>query len=435
MALGGGSFTTQNKVLPGAYINFVSAASANATLSDRGIATMPLELDWGPENEVFTVTGEDFKRKSEEIFGYAYNNEKLKGLRDLFRNARILYAYRINSGGVKAANEYATAKYSGVRGNDLKIVIQESADNDTLFDVSTYLETTRIDLQTVQSAAELADNAFVTFKTDSELIITAAAPLTGGTNGTVDGTAYQTYADHIESYSYNTMGIVTTDEKVKKLFIAFNKRLRDDLGIKFQLVIHKEPADYMGVINVKNKVTDTGCSEASLVYWVTGAECSCPVNKSCQNKQYDGEFSVDTKLTQTDLVNAIKNGEFVLHSVNSDVRVLSDINSMVTITETSGDIFKDNQTIRVIDQLANDDAVLFNTKYLGAVPNDESGRISLWSDLVKIRTELQELGAIENFSDSDVTIEQGESKKAVVVTSAVEIVNAMDKLYMMVTVA
>ncbi len=32
MALGGGSFTTQNKELPGAYINFVSMASASTTL-------------------------------------------------------------------------------------------------------------------------------------------------------------------------------------------------------------------------------------------------------------------------------------------------------------------------------------------------------------------------------------------------------------------
>ena len=53
MALGGGTFTVQNKELPGAYINFVSAASASATLSERGIATMPLELDWGVCGEVF----------------------------------------------------------------------------------------------------------------------------------------------------------------------------------------------------------------------------------------------------------------------------------------------------------------------------------------------------------------------------------------------
>ena len=53
MALGGGSFITQNKVLPGAYINFVSVASASATLSDRGVVTMPLELDWGVEGQIF----------------------------------------------------------------------------------------------------------------------------------------------------------------------------------------------------------------------------------------------------------------------------------------------------------------------------------------------------------------------------------------------
>ena len=60
MALGGGNFLTQNKILPGSYINFVSVSAATAVLSDRGICTMPLELDWGPDEEVFTVTNEDF---------------------------------------------------------------------------------------------------------------------------------------------------------------------------------------------------------------------------------------------------------------------------------------------------------------------------------------------------------------------------------------
>ena len=52
MALGGGTYLVQNKLLPGAYINFVSASRASATLSDRGTATFPLSLDWGPEGEV-----------------------------------------------------------------------------------------------------------------------------------------------------------------------------------------------------------------------------------------------------------------------------------------------------------------------------------------------------------------------------------------------
>ena len=46
MALGGGTWVTQNKVLPGYYSNFISLANASAKLSDRGFCTMPLVLDW-----------------------------------------------------------------------------------------------------------------------------------------------------------------------------------------------------------------------------------------------------------------------------------------------------------------------------------------------------------------------------------------------------
>ena len=199
--------------------------------------------------------------------------------------------------------------------------------------------------------------------------------------------------------------------------------------------IHDLAADYMGVISVKNKVTDSDSSEASLVYWVTGIEAGCEVNKSCQNKKYDGAFTVNTDYTQTQLKELKKGGFFVLHKVNQDVRVLEDINTLVTTTDTCGDVFKDNQTIRVIDQLGNDVAVLFNTKYLGVVPNNASGRTSLWSDLVKLCSQLQTLGAIENFADSDITVAQGDSKKSVVVDTAITVVNTMSQLYMTVTVA
>ena len=436
MALGGGTFVTQNKELPGAYINFVSAAAASATLSDRGIATMPLELDWGIDGEIFEVTNADFQKNSMKIFGYDYTHEKLKGLRDLFLNTQTLYAYKLTSGGEKASNEFAEARYTGVRGNDLKITIQQNVDDDSMFDVKTVLDTAIVDEQTVSAAGDLIDNEYVKFKTSATLAVTAATPLSGGTNGEVDGATYQAYLDKIESYTYNTMGVVVTDDTTKGLFNSFVKRLRDEMGIKFQLVLYNyQKADYYGTISVKNKVTDAGWSEAALVYWVTGASAGCEVNRSNQNKLYDGEFSIDAGYTQTELKKAIEAGEFTLHKVGSDVRVLEDINTMVTTSDTQGDIFKDNQTVRVMDQIANDIAVLFNTKYLGVVPNDAAGRISLWSDIVKHHEQLQEIRAIENFSDSDVVVEQGNTKKSVVVTDAVTVVNAMSKLYMTVTVA
>lgn len=434
MALGGGTFTAQNKTIPGTYINFVSAAAASAAISDRGVATMPLELDWGIEGRVFEVSNEEYQKNSMKIFGYSVDNAKMKGLNDLFIGAKTLYAYRLNSGGTKASNEYAEALYSGVRGNDIMIVIQDNADQTGMHDVITYLGTVKVDEQTVGNVEQLTANDYVRFK-DTELSTTAGTPLSGGTNGTVDGSAHQSYINKIEPYSFNTMGVVTADSGTKKLYAAFVKRMRDEVGVKFQLVLHDCAADYMGVINVKNKVTDDGWAESSLVYWVTGAQCSCAVNKSCQNKKYDGAFTVDTEYTQNDLKAAINKGEFVLHNVSGDVRVLEDINSMVTESDTQGAVFKDNQTVRVIDQIGNDDALLFNTKYLGVVPNNASGRISLWSDLVKIRQQLQELGAIEEFTDKDVTVEQGDSKKTVVVNGSIQVVNAMSKVYMTITVA
>ncbi len=426
----------QNKELPGAYINFVSKTAASASLSDRGIATMPLEMDWGIAGEIFEVTSGDFQKNSMEIFGYEYTSDKLKGLRDLFLNARTLYAYRLNGGGAKASNDLAEARYPGIRGNDLRISIQANADDESLFDVRTMLGMAVVDEQTVSSWEELTENQYVRWKAGVTLEATAGTPLTGGSNGEVSGADHQAYLDRAESCSFNTMGAAVTDDVTRALYAAYNRRLRDEMGMKFQLVLYDyAKADYLGVTSVNNKVLDEDWGEASLVYWVTGALAGCEVNRSCQNKIYSGDFTVDTPYTQNQLRDAIRAGKFTFHKVGTDVRVLEDINTMVTVSDTRGDIFKDNQTIRVMDQIGNDIAVLFNTKYLGVVPNDAAGRISLWSDIVKHHEQLQDIRAIEDFSDDDVKVDQGNTKKSVVVTDSVTVVNAMGKLYMTVTVA
>ena len=434
MALGGGTFITQNKVLPGAYINFVSAAMASATLSDRGYAALGIELNWGAESKVITVTSEDLIKNSLKIFGYGYDAAALKPLRDLFKNAKTAYLYRLNSGGTKASNTYAEALYGGTRGNDLKIVVAVNVDDATKWDVSTYLDSTLVDTQTVASAAGLVNNDFVKFDTTATLAATAGLALTGGTNGTVTGTSHQNFLDAIESYSFNAIGYVGTDATTKGLYAAFTSRMRDEVGKKFQCVLHNHAGDYEGVVNVNNTVSD-GATTADVVYWTLGLIAGLAVNKSGTNKKYDGEYTIDTNYTQSQLEAAINAGKFTFHQVDDDVRVLMDINSFVTTTDTKGDVFKDNQTIRVIDQIANDIAVLFNTKYLGAVPNDNAGRISLWSDIVKHHQQLNDIRAIENFDENDVTVDQGNSKKAVVVSDAITVVNAMTQLYMTVTVA
>lgn len=433
MALGGGTFTSMNKKLPGSYINFISASNASSALSDRGIAAMAFNLDWGKDDEVFTVSIDDFQKNAQVIFGYDYSHPKLKGLRDLFLNIRTLHAFKLNSNGVKASNTFATAKCAGVRGNDLKIVIQKNVDDTTKFDVMTFLGTIKVDTQTVTKASELIDNEYVSFKTSATLAVTASTPLSGGTNGDeITSANHQAFLNKIESYSFNTIGVVSEDKAINQLYSQFAKRMRNEYGVKFQSVTWNNASDDESNINVKNEiVVEDGFNKASAVYWTTGVQAGCEINESCQNTVYDGEFKIKTDYTQAELELAIDNGEFVFHKVADDVRVLDDINSLVTTTDEKGDIFKSNQTIRVIDNIGNNIATLFNTKYLGKIPNDASGRVSLWSDVVNIFNELNTIRAIENFDSENVVVEIGNSKKDVVVTvNEIEIVGVMGKLYM-----
>lgn len=438
MSLGGGNFTVQNKVLPGAYINVVSAAAVGAEAQERGYAAMALPLNWGADNKIITITAEDFLRNSRKILGYAYTAEEMKGLRDLFRNASVLYLYKLTSGGEKASCDLAEALCCGTRGNDLRITVTNNVDVSGAFDVCTYLDSVLVDTQTVKKASELTDNDFVTFKESASLTATAGMNLTGGTNGTVTGESHQAFLDKIESFTnVNAIGAVTTDKTIKTLYTAFTKRLRDGVGVKFQTVLYNSPSDYEGVVNVKNKVLNIGEteSEAALVYWTTGVIASCAVNTSNTNKAYDGEYEVEATYTQTELEQAIKAGEFTLHQVGSDIRVLKDINSLVTTTADKGEIFKSNQAIRVVDQIATDIARIFNNKYLGVAPNDADGRTGLWNDIVNHHQNLLRIRAIENFESKDVTVEQGETKQSVVISDSITVVNAMEQLYMTVTVS
>ncbi|HBE9820294.1 TPA: phage tail sheath family protein, partial [Clostridioides difficile] len=430
MALGGGTFVTQNKVLPGAYINFVSATRATSSLSDRGIVAMPLELDWGIDEEIFTVTSDDFEKYSTKYFGYDYTHEKLKGLRDLFKNIRLGYFYKLNKG-VKASCSIATAKYSGTRGNDLKVIVTTNIDDNTKFDVVTLLDNKKVDTQIAKVITDLQDNDYITWKKDTTLEASAGLVFTGGTNGeSVTGAEYQAFLDKIESYSFNALGSLATTAEIKSLFVEFTKRMRDKVGAKFQTVLYKKnDADYEGVVSVENKVKDTGLLESSLVYWTTGAIAGCDINKSNTNKKYDGEFDVDVNYTQIQLEEALKSGKFIFHKVGDEVHVLEDINTFVSFTDDKNDDFSSNQSVRVLDQIANDIATLFNEKYLGKVPNDKAGRISFWNDVVKHHKELENIRAIEDFKTDDVSVELGNDKKTVIVSDAVKVINAMSKLY------
>lgn len=441
MAAGGGVFTAQNKILPGAYINFVSKARALGSIGERGIAALPFIGSWGKENEVISVTAEDFQKNCLSILGYSCTDDKMLPLREVFKGAREVKLFRLGKGEKAKAvvgsgddTLTAAAVCGGVRGNDIKIVVEADIDNDSSFIVRTLIgsEFAEVDSQTVSSADELVANDFVVFS-GTKIAVTAGTNLTGGTDAEVTGNDYSIFLDKIEAENFTTILYAGADEVTKGLFTGFVKRLRDDEGYKVTCVLHDyAKADFEGVISVKNEVkaVDGIIDVTGLVYWTAGKTAGAEVNKSLTNVKYDGELSIAASYKKSELKEFIQKGEFVFYGDRGEYKVLKDINSFTSVTADKNGDFSNNQVIRVLDAVANDTARIFDQYYLGKVQNNDLGRNIFKSELINYHNQLEAIQAIENFDSEDITVEKGTQKGDVAVNEYIEPVGAMDKLYM-----
>lgn len=441
MAAGGGIFTAQNKVLPGAYINFISKARALGSIGERGVVAMPFIGSWGKEDEIISLSAEEFQKNCFSILGYAYTDDKMLPLREVFKGASEIKLFRLGKGerakAVIGSGEdtlTVTAVCGGIRGNDIKIVIEEDIDNENSFIVRTLVgsEFTEADIQTVSSVTELKKNNFVAFS-GNKIVATAGTNLSGGTDGEVTGNDYSAFLDKIESEDFTTILYAGSDEVTKGLFVSFVKRLRDDEGYKVTCVIHDyAKADFEGVISVKSEITPIEgiVDKTGLVYWAAGKTAGAEVNESLTNVKYDGELNISAAYKKSELKEFIQNGEFVFYGDKGEYKVLKDINSFTSIAADKDGDFSNNQVIRVLDAVANDTARIFDQYYLGKVQNDDLGRDILKTELINYHQRLQSLQAIQNFETTDITVVKGPEKGDVVVNEYIEPVGAMEKLYM-----
>lgn len=432
MALGGGTFTSQNKVLPGAYINIKTASGSVVTIGERGTVALPIALSWG-KTGVYAVTAEEFQNNSIGVFGYPFTAAEMQSLREVFMNAQKVLVYNLNEGGkaasatvssMTALGAFCVAKCNGKRGNDMRLVITANIDDENKADVSIYMDKTCVFSQTVTDASELAENDFVTWNKEITFVksySTASTPFTGGTDGTASTGTHQNALNALESYKFDIL--VCSDTAQNALYAAYTERLRDKRGIKFQMVGVDVEADYKGIVSLVSE-------QANALYWTAGALAGCAVNKSCTNKIYNGELTIATPHTQLELENCILTGKFVFHKVDDEVRVLMDINTHVTYTEENGKLFSKNQVVRATDNRHNDIKRIFYNKYLGNVQNDDDGRSSFWGDVVKLTNEYVAMRAFGTYDSKSLTVELGDNLDSVVTKDYVTPIGTMEKLYM-----
>lgn len=445
--MGGTWNGVQNKVLPGVYIDFTSDRGLGLTVSSRGTVAIAEAMSWGPVGTVQEIeSGADMTAYTGYPITAVQNrflNEMLKGTNRTAAPNKILL-YRLNGTGgeeatVTTGTLTATAKYPGVRGNNITIVITELTEPEDNFTVDTVVDGRIVDSQMAATANTLTENDWVTFSGTGALTSTVGASLAGGVDPVAAATNYTDFLTAIEPYKFDVLIYDGTESTVRDAMVAFIKRIAEENGVYAQLVASGlTNPDSRFVVNVASGVTlsdGTALTPQQVTWWAGGALAGAQYNESLTYATYPNAVDVSTKLTNSQMEQAITGGQFVLFADNNVVKVVQDINSLVTYTTDITEPYHKNRVIRLLNTIANDLQTQFSDNYIGVVNNDANGRMMFKKTIVGYLLTIQQNGGIQNFdSESDVEVLAGEDIDAIVVNIGLYVVDSVEKIYVRITV-
>lgn len=446
--MAGGTWNSQNKPLPGVYINVQSRESVNISVGERGTVAIAKALSWGPAGEVMTILpGEAL----EPYIGYDITNTNALFLREMMKGSDAtsgpskILLYRLpGTDGAKASASIGdltvTALYDGVRGNDITIVITADPDAAGAYDVNTVVDGYIVDSQSITDLSQLQANAWVTFTgTGTGITASVGTPLTGGADPEISAADYAAYLTAIEPYQFDILAYDGEESTVIEAMVQFIKRLNESVGRKCQMVAAGSvaAANSNYVIAVQNGVVlgdGTQLTAQQAVWWLAGAEAGALYNQSLTYAQYPGAVAANPKLSDVQAAAAVEAGMICFIDTFDVVKVCTDIDTLTTITPKKGAEFKKNRVMRVINQFCNDVYEHFSNYFIGKVDNNDAGRALLRAWIIGYLNEMQANNGIQNFTAEDVTVEPGQAIDAVLVNVVIMPVDAIEKIYMTVTV-
>ncbi len=445
--MAGGTWTSQNKVQPGVYINTKSQGNLPVSIGEKGIVAIPESLSWGMPGVIQEVIpGEDLR----PYIGYDITSPKAVFLREMMKGSdttpgpiKILLFRLAGTGGEKAKATIegltATALYDGVRGNDITIIVSEDPDKEGTYDVSTVIDGTIADEQSVTEISGLSDNQWVTFSGSGAFKETVGEPLKGGIDPVVAPTDYAGFLNALEPYLFDVLVYDGTDNTVIQAITLFVKRISEKVGHKCQAVMAgAKESNSEWVISVENgvKLSDgTALTAQQCTWWLGGAQAGAQYNDSLTYARYPDAVEAAPKLTDTQNTQAVKDGGIVFIDNFGTVKVCTDINTFTSFTVDKGTEYSKNRVMRVLNQFCNDVYRQFSLYYIGKVDNNDAGRNLLKGWIVGYLNEMQANNGIQNFVPDDVTVDPGNSVDSVLVNVALQPVDAIEKIYMTVTVS
>ena len=315
-------------------------------------------------------------------------------------------------------------------------------ENEGTYDVSTVIDGSIVDEQSVTDLSQLAANDWVTFSgTGTTITEDAGKALSGGTDPTVSATDYSNFLTAIEPYQFDILVYDGTDTTVIQAIAQFVERISNNVGQKCQAVMAGETAansnsEFVIAVNNGVKLDDgTALTAQQATWWVGGAEAGASYYQSLTYAQYPNAVEANPKLTDTQAAEAIQAGYLCFIDTFGTVKVCTDINSLTTFTVDKGQEFSKNRVMRVLMQFCNDVYEYFSNYFIGKVDNNDAGRNLLKGWIVGYLNDMQANNGIQNFDAEDVSVEPGNSIDAVLVNVGIQPVDSIEKIYMAVTVS
>ena len=441
-----GIWTSQNKVLPGVYINVKSQPSVNAAVGERGIVAIAKNLSWGQPGGIIEITpGEDLT----PLLGYPITDSRARFILEMTKGTDVssppkkIYVYRYIgdtnagaqatcSGSVSADGDtlsYSfTAKYPGTVGNSLSVVGSVDPDTGNLV-LDFYLNGTKVAKNDYIGASVVTAGVAIPF---TGTFSGGTDPVTNAADDAAAMTAFEQYTFDVLCYDGNTT-------LVAEAYRAFVKRINEEIGRKCQLVEGNftwQNSKY--VISVANGVVlidGTTLTSYQTAWWLAGAEAGANYNQSLTYAQYPGAVAANPKLSYADQADTLTGGQIALFDDFGTVKILTDINSKTTVTVDEGAEFKKNRVMRVVNTFCNDTYEYFSTYFIGKVDNNAEGRSLLRAWIIGYLNEMQANNGIQNFTAEDVEVLPGDAIDAVLINVAIQPVDSVEKIYIAVTVS
>ncbi|CCI81988.1 phage tail sheath family protein [Lactobacillus hominis] len=449
--MAGGTWKIQNKRRPGAYINVVGNGEAVIeSVAGRVLMLRDKSLGWGNSGVIELTSGSNFIEK----IGTTLEDPDLVALKETLKGAETVLLLNPSAGTPAKLEKdgmpwVITAKYPGEKGNKLTVSVELKPDDPDNLKVTTLFGTSVVDEQIINahSLGDFTGNDYVTATLattgDKDTTVSnASGTLTGGTTeGISDLTSMINDALENENYAVVTTAGLDIKSNLNQLLVQSLKRLREDEGRKVRAVIPSDGAtnyNYEGVSAVINGYTlndGSNISAKDATGFFAGISASADAATSLTYYEVTDAISAFPKLDNDKTIKALNDGQ-VLFTTRPGQRVVieQDIDTLTKFSGTKPKVFSKNRVMRTLDEIATNTEQVFEQSFLGKVGNNAAGRDLFKANRISYLTDLMNKNIIQDFKNSDITVEKGNDSDSIVVNLAITPVDAMEKLYMTVVV-